>query len=159
MPLILRWPGVTKAGTTSPALVSQIDLMATFASATGYRLPAEAAEDSHDMLPYLRGESDHVRTTHVHNTFPNRYAIRHGKWLLIAAKDGYGSGRNAGWEKRHGYPPDDGEPVELYNLVEDIGQRKNLADEHPEVVTELKELLEKIRKQGHSAPRLAAKQK
>ena len=40
-------------------------------------------------------------------------------------------------------------------LVEDIGQRNNLAAEHPERVAELQNLLKQIREQGYSAPRLA----
>ena len=59
------------------------------------------------------------------------------------------------WEKKHGYPDDDDQPAELFNLVEDIGQRNNLAAEHPERVAELQKLLKQIREQGYSAPRLA----
>ena len=155
VPFIIKWPGVTEAGTVSDALVSQIDLMATFASALSYALPDDAAEDSHDLLPVLSGEADQVRDTHIHNTFENQYAIRHGKWLLVDAKDGYRSGRNEAWEKRHDYPADDDQAVELYNLEEDLGQRHNVAISHPEVVTELQHLLKTIREQGYSAPRLA----
>ena len=43
----------------------------------------------------------------------------------------------------------------LYNLREDIGQRNNLAEKQPEKVKELQALLNKIRDQGYSAPRLA----
>jgi arylsulfatase A len=154
VPFILRWPGVTKSGATTDVLVSQIDLLATFASAVGYKLPDNSAEDSHDMLPYLLGKSDHIRTTHVHNTFAKNYAIRDRNWLLVAAKDGYGTARNAGWEKRHGYPADDAGPVELFDLSQDIGQRKNVAGQHPDVVSQLKQQLATIRQQGHSAPRL-----
>jgi arylsulfatase A len=155
VPFIVRWPGLTKPGSVSKALVSQIDLMSTLASAVGFELPATAAEDSHDMLPYLRGQADVIRTTHVHNTNANSYAIRHGDWLLIAAKDGYASKRDVAWEKRHDYTADDDSSVELYNLADDIGQRKNLQAEHPQKVAELQELLAKIRQQGYSAPRLA----
>jgi len=154
VPFILRWPGVTKAGATTTALVSQIDLMATFASLVRYKLPDDAAEDSHDMLPYLQGESDHVRTTHVHNTFAKNYAIRHRNWLLVNAKDGYGTARNPGWEKRHGYPADDAGTLELFDLSQDIGQRKNVAGKHPDVIIQLKQQLATVRQQGHSAPRL-----
>ena len=62
---------------------------------------------------------------------------------------------NAAWEEKRGYPADNKLPVELYNLKDDIGQKHNLAEEHPDKVTELQALLAKIRKQGHSAPRLA----
>lgn len=144
VPFLLRWPGVTKPSSTTDALVSQIDLMATFASAVGFDLPENAAEDSHDMLPFLTGRAEQVRTTHVHNTFANQYAIRHGDWLLINAKNGYRSRGFQEWEKRRDYPADDNQPVELYNLADDIGQRNNVAKLHPERVTEMQALLKKI---------------
>lgn len=65
------------------------------------------------------------------------------------------SGRNAAWEKKHGYEPDDKQAVELYNLKDDIGQKHNLAGKHPEKVKQLSDLLKRIREQGYSAPRLA----
>ena len=153
VPTIIKWPGLTKPGTVSAALISQIDFIATFASTLNFELPENAAEDSHDLLPLLKGEKESVRTTHVHNTTPNSYAIRHGKWTLIDAKTGYVSGVDKDWEKRHGYKPDDKSPVELYDMEKDIGQKNNLAEEHPEIVKELQTLLKKIREQGYSAPR------
>ena len=65
------------------------------------------------------------------------------------------SARNAAWEARRGYAPDDGAPVELYNLRTDLAQKHNVAAAHPDKVAELQALLRKIREQGHSAPRLA----
>jgi arylsulfatase A len=151
VPTILRWPGITKPGTTTGALFSQVDLIATLAAFTGFELPDNAAEDSHNFLPYLRGETNQSpRTTHLHNTNPNGYAIRHGDWVLIDQKDGYVSRRNAGWEQRHGYPADDTAPVELYNLKTDLAQKHNVATAHPEKVAELQTLLKTIREQGHS---------
>ena len=157
VPFVVRWPGVAKAGAVSDALVSQIDLMATFASVLGFSLPdTNAAEDSHDILPLLKGMAgEPIRTTHVHNTGPGSYAIRHGEWLLVDGKNGYGSGRNDAWEKKHGYAKDDMLEVELYNLKADPGQRKNVAAEQTEKVAELRALLKKIQEDGHSAPRLA----
>jgi arylsulfatase A len=155
VPFVIRWPGVVKAGGVSAALISQIDLMATFAALTGYELPRTSAEDSHDFLPYLRDPSvKPPRTTMVHNTLKNAYAIRHGDWLLVDAKTGNARPVPAAWMKKHDTPPDDGLPVELYDLAKDPGQRKNLADAHPEKVVELQALLKKTREQGHSAPRL-----
>ena len=128
--------------------------MATLAAALGYKLPDNAAEDSHDLLPLLKGEVESVRSTHVQNTSTGRYAIRHGDWLLVDSKDGYVSRRDPAWEARHGYPPDDDRPVELYNLKDDLPQKQNVAAAHPEKVAELQALLKRIREQGHSAPRL-----
>ncbi len=155
VPYIIKWPGVAKPGRVSDALVSQIDLMATLASIVGFDLTSDSAEDSHDLVPLLKGEQEQVRTTHVHNTSPNQYAIRHEDWLLINTKTGYVSGRNDAWEERHDYSQDDNQPVELYNLKSDIGQRHNLAKQEPEKVAELQSLLIKIQEQGHSAPRLS----
>lgn len=154
VPFIVRWPGVTKAGSTCDALVSQIDIMATLAGALNFELPGDAAEDSHDLMPLLKGNSVPVRTTHVHNTKVDRYAIRHGDWLLVDGKDGYHSGRNKFWEEKHGYPADGKDTVELYDLSADPGQRKNLASANVEKVHELQVLLKTIREQGFSAPRL-----
>lgn len=154
VPFVMRWPEVIQAGRVSGALVSQIDIMATAAAITGATLPDDAAEDSHDLLPHLQGRTDAVRTTHVHNTFKDNYAIRHGDWLLVDTKTGYHSKVDPAWEKKHRYPTDDKQPAELYNLREDISQKHNLAARHPAKVTELQALLKKIREQGHSAPRL-----
>ena len=95
-----------------------------------------------------------MRNTHIHNTRKDQYAIRHGDWLLVDANNGYVSGRNKTWEAKRNYPADDAKPIELYNLKNDPGQKKNLAGQHAEKVAELKALLKKIRNQGYSAPRL-----
>ena len=42
-------------------LVSQIDVMATIASIVGYELPADQAEDSHDLQPLITGATKEVR--------------------------------------------------------------------------------------------------
>jgi arylsulfatase A len=146
VPFVVRWPGVTKPGTTSDALVSQVDFMASFAALLEYALPEGEAADSHNMLPYLRGEAKEVRPTCVQNTNANGYVLREGDWLLVAAKDGYVTARNKEWETRHDYPADDKEqPVELYNLREDIGQRKNLAAANPDRVKQMQATLKEIR--------------
>jgi len=154
VPFLVKWPGVVPPDTACPALVSQIDLMATIAAVVGAKLPTNAAEDSHDLLPLFKGDKAPVRETHVHNTFANTYAIRHGDWVLVDTESGYGSKVNPVWEKRHAYPADDSQPAELYNIRDDIAQKKNLAAAHPEKVEELRSLLKKIQQQGHSAPRL-----
>ena len=155
VPFVVRWPGVTKAGSVSDSLVSQIDLLATFAEALDFKLPDDAAEDSHSLLPTLRDPTQSVRSADVHCSHREDFAIRQGDWGLIVAGDGYVSPRNADWEAKRSYAPDDKDPVELYNLEADIGQRTNVAVRYPERVREMRSLLQTIREQGHSAPRLA----
>ncbi len=146
VPFIIRWPGVIEPGSVSHALISQIDLMATFAAAIGFEIPEGQAIDSFNFLPYLKGGAKAPRTQMVHNTRKEHYAVRDGDWVLIDAKTGY-TGRAAPkeWLEKHNYPPDDGQPVKLYNLREDIGQRYNLAAKHPQRVKEMQTLLERIR--------------
>lgn len=146
VPFFIRWPGRTMAGEACNALVSQIDIMATLANALNFQLPTEAATDSINLLPLLDGKVKQVRTTHVHNTFKNKFAIRHGQWNLVVGKDGYVSKRDSDWETRHDYPPDDETKFELYDITADPGQRYNLATKHPEIVNDLKSRLDSIRK-------------
>lgn len=161
VPFIIRWPGITKQGSVSDALISQIDLMATLASATGYKLPDHAAEDSHDFLPWLTGVSKSPpRSIHIHNTNSKSYAIRRGEWVLVDAKSGYTSRKpTASWIRKHGAIQGAATRSQLFNLKQDIGQLQDVSSSHPELVTELRATLKNIRNQGHSAPRLASKTK
>lgn len=57
--------------------------------------------------------------------------------------------------KKRNVPAYSGLEVGLYNLAEDIGQRYNLAERHPEKVRNLQTLLHEIRNNPHTAPRLS----
>ncbi len=156
VPTIIKWPGVIKPGTMSEALFSQADLMATFATYLKFDLPPDSAEDSYDFFPYFIGISaTPPRTTLVHNTFENQYAIRHLNWVLIDHPTGTDRKPPKAWMKKHNVPAYTNSKVGLYNLAEDIGQRNNLADKHPEKVAEMKSLLKSIRTSKHTAPRLS----
>jgi arylsulfatase A len=157
VPFLLKWPGVTSPGSASDALVSQVDLMATLADAVGYDIPADMAVDSHDLLPWLTGrEAEPPRTTIVHNTSPDHYAIRHGSMLLVDAASGVVDPRKrappAAWNTKHGYAPEDTAAAKLFDLAADPGQRRNLAAERPETVSELRNLLRQTREAARSAP-------
>jgi arylsulfatase A len=155
VPYIVKWPGKVAAGKVSHELVSQIDVMATVAAVVGYKLPKDQAEDSHDLLPLIMGESSKgPRSTHIHNTRADQFAIRSGDWILLDTTHGYMSGRNAAWENKYGYKKDDNKIGQLFNIKEDIGQKNNIIDKYPEKAKELKALMQKIRQQGYSAPRL-----
>jgi arylsulfatase A len=158
VPFFIKWPGTTTPGEISHALVSQIDLMATLAAIVESELPVDQAEDSYSLLPLLQGKTDSVRRAHVHNTFDEQYAIRDGHWVLVNAKGPRGSRGNPPWEEKHGYPQSQRQPAELYDLKTDVGQRHNVAAEYPEMVATLKALLEKIREDGYSAPRISTTQ-
>ena len=155
VPFMIKYPGVTMAGTVNDALVSQIDIMATLASVVGYDLPEKnAAEDSHDLLPLLKGQVKSIRTSHIHNTFDHTWAFREGDWVLVTGKSGHHSRVTKEWLKKHDYPKTESKQSRLFNLREDIGQRNDLAAKHPEKVKAMEASLARIREQGYSAPRL-----
>ena len=126
VPFLLKWPGVTKPGAVTDALISQVDVMATLAELTNFELPRDAAADSHDFLPWLKGETRHHRdprwfTTPVPRNTPSAPAT--GCWWMPSrcrAPTAAGVGEET--QATAGRRP----PVELYNLKDDIGQRHNL---------------------------------
>jgi arylsulfatase A len=147
VPLLVRWPGVVPAGKVSDGLISQIDLYATLAAIVAADIPAGSAEDSFSQLALLKGEGASARDTLVHNTNADGYALRHGDWVLIDAKIGSVSAVPAWFDEANGYVKNT-HAGELYNLRDDLSQKKNLYGERPELVAELKSRLEAIKKKG-----------
>jgi arylsulfatase A len=144
VPLIVRWPGKVPAGAATEGLISQIDLFATLASMVGYRIAAGAAEDSVNQLDLWLGHGPSARSTLVHDTAAGIYAVRHGDWLYIDHKTGGITPVPAWFDQENGYAPNP-HVGELYNLREDLGQKRNLFVDHPEKVAELKARLASIR--------------
>ena len=142
MPFIVRWPATVKAGSTCGQLVSQADIMATLAEILGTPLPDTAGEDSFSFLPLLKGDDQPVREHVVACSISGVPSLRQGPWKLILAP---GSG---GWGKGG----DQSQPVQLYNLDDDLGETKNLAAAQPERVAQMQALLEKLITDGRSTP-------
>jgi arylsulfatase A-like enzyme len=149
VPFIANWPARIKPA-VSDALVGQIDLLATFAAMTGQELPNEAAPDSHSVLPALLGESKTGREYVIQHA--NGQSIRKGNWKLVP-NPRPNQGRNAaartgvqGAAQANRQRPG----PELFDLSKDPGETTNVAAENAAVVTELRELLEKIRAEGRS---------
>lgn len=140
VPFIVRWPGVVEPGTSSDALVHQADLLATFAAIFATPLPADAGEDSFNLLPLLEGRKQAIREHAVSAASSGLPAVRMGHWKYIP---GRGSG---GWGKGG----DQTQPIQLYNLATDLGETKNLAAANPERVAEIQQLFEKLITDGRS---------
>ena len=135
VPFIVRWPGMVEPGSVSHRLVHQADLIRTIADVVGAELPDHAGEDSFSLMPLLEGEDRPVRQTAVSASIRGVPALRDGPWKFIPAR---GSG---GW----GAGGDQSQPVQLYNLADDLGETNNLAEAMPEKVAEMKALLAKIK--------------
>ncbi len=147
VPFVIRWPGVVPAGKVNDGILSQIDVFATIATVVGADILAGSGEDSYSQLMLIKGESLSARDTVVHNTNANDYALRHGDWVLIAAKTGAVSKVPAWFDQAHGYTPNT-QPGELYNLRDDLAQKHNLYAEQPDKVRELSTLLKQVRGKG-----------
>ena len=142
VPFFVRWPGKVQAGSQSKQLICLTDLIATCAEILGSRLPDNAGEDSVSFLPLLKGGDQPVRENAVSASIGGTPAVRLGRWKYIPAP---GSG---GWGKGG----DQSQPVQLYNLADDLGEANNLAAAMPEKVAEMKALLEKLIIAGRSTP-------
>lgn len=151
VPFIVEWPKTALKNAVSEKTICTTDFFATCAEITGYQMADTEAEDSFSLLPLIKGEKDvDIREFTVHHSMNGSFAIKKGVWKLILCPD------SGGWS----YPkPQDIKkdklklpPIQLYNLIADIGETNNLAGVFPEKVSELKAALKKIILDGRSTP-------
>jgi arylsulfatase A-like enzyme len=146
VPFIVKWPGQIEAGSVSNELISQTDIMATLANITGIDLPEDAAPDSYDFSPVLKGEEYNppIREVAIHNTYKDIWGIRKGDWLYINNSTGGHRKMPAYFQELLGYSDFTTEGL-LFNMKDDPEQRINLFEKYPERVRELSEILETYR--------------
>ncbi len=154
VPFIVRWPGKIASGSTSDQTVCLTDIMATCAAITGTALPDSAAQDSFNILPLLLNKESGgtVRPYTLHQTISLALAIRKGPWKYLDHRGSGGNNYNNPELKPFALAdnaPD--APGQLYNLESDPRETVNLYFKHPEIVQELKALLEKSKAEGRSA--------
>ena len=119
VPMIIRWPDVLPKNTAYSNPVMSLDLFPTFCAAAGVEL-SHLDLDGVDLLPFLREQK--IGDPHEHIFWRNgtNWAVRAGKWKMIKARD----------------------HVWLFDLSGDIGERTNVARDHPGVVESLGKELE-----------------
>lgn len=130
VPFLVRWPGTIAGGSVNHQLVGVQDLMATVAAIVGHDLPADAAEDSANLLPTMLNASKSVRQDLVHHSRSGEFAIRDGDWKLITDSNR--------------------KPVHLFNIGNDLAEKNDRYDKHPEVVERLADKLEHQCQSGRS---------
>ena len=139
VPFILSWRGTVEPGESS-ALVCQIDLFASLAAMVGQPLPSNAALDSFNILPAFLGKSSTGRKELITEGASGKIILHQENWVFIPPYQGPAVNIYTNIELGNSSEP------QLYNLDEDISQRKNVAAEHPSIVEQmsnrLKELLE-----------------
>ncbi len=144
VPCIVRWPGKVPAGRTSDALWATIDFLPTFTALSGVKPPMDRAIDGIDQTALLLGQTEEGRETFIYDQVGDGDAnmgvgIRKGNWKMLLP------GRKP--EQDHRFLMDFGtNGLELYDLDSDIGEKNNVVDDHPEVVKELRETLDSVKK-------------
>tara|TARA_Y100000588_G_scaffold320663_1_gene351413 strand:- start:843 stop:1943 length:1101 start_codon:yes stop_codon:yes gene_type:complete len=153
VPLIIRWPGHAPVGKVYREMVSSTDVFPTLVASAGLQMPKGQPTDGVDLLPFINGKNTSkphewlcwqnrswlprkkggygVPTPKVHNS-----AIRKGNWKLVRLNEKIDSDA----------PP----PAwQLYDLKNDIGEQKDLAEQHGDVVKELGAQFDKWRSSMH----------
>lgn len=135
---IARWPGKIKAGTTD-ALFSQIDLMSSFATLTGQKLPDGSGPDSFDNLQTFLGKSKTGREWIVEQSASSKLSVIKGDWKYIEPGPGQKIQVNTNTETGNDPNP------QLYNLKNDLGEKNNVAGQNPEMLKQMEALLKSVR--------------
>jgi arylsulfatase len=120
VPLIARWPGHIEPGSTTDFISAFWDFLPTFAELAGSDVPADI--DGLSMVPTLSGvPSRQLEHDYLYWEFQGRQAVRMGPWKAY----------RIGLEG----------PIELYDLVSDIGEQRDVAGEHPDVVAQIVDIM------------------
>jgi|WetSurMetagenome_2_1015567.scaffolds.fasta_scaffold32190_2 arylsulfatase A len=122
VPCVMRWPRGLPAGALTRQAAITMDLTATILAAAGAEQHAGRTLDGIDLLPMLRGERPPVERMfcwRVDRSDRRQKAIRYGKWKYVQ----------------------DGMVEMLFDLEADIGERRDLGYQHPEVLRDLQKRL------------------
>lgn len=147
VPFVVRWPGHVASGRVSDEIVTLMDLFPTFASLAGAPLPDHKI-DGHNIWPLLAATPGARSPTEAFYYYAGSWlqAVRAGKWKLQLARTKLPEPRYgwcAGWFMKGTTLM---EQDQLYDLDADIGESKDVADEHPDVVARLRKLANAARK-------------
>lgn len=141
VPTILWWPGTIPAGTSSDEITGMHDILPTFAALAGAKIPDGHRLDGLDVSGVFLGKSD-AKGHEVFHYFRGfeLQAIRQGSWKLhFGATVPANAKGNANAKAKGG---NGGRPVglALFDLESDPGELTNVADAHPEIVKQLRDL-------------------
>lgn len=132
VPCIVRWTGHIAAGTVSDRVTGHEDWYPTLLELVGYSGSLPAGLDGISLAPTLLGKPQPPRPF-LYREFPSsggQQSIRIGDWKAI---------RQNMLPKKKGVQPD--LTIHLYNLASDPSETKDVAAEHPDVVTQAERLL------------------
>lgn len=132
VPMIVRWPGRVRAGQVSRHVWGHWDFLPTAAEIAGVRPPGRL--DGRSMLSAILGRRAATQQ-YLYWEFHERgfkQAVRTGDWKAVRLA------------------PD--KPLELYDLRSDLGETRDVAAWHPEVVRRIEGYLRTARSESHLWP-------
>jgi arylsulfatase A-like enzyme len=122
VPFIVQWKGHVPAGKTYDQPVISLDIAATSLAAAHYSPKTDKALDGVNLLPFLEGKKADSPHAALYWRFGSQMAIRKGDFVLV---------RPSMSEKPYS---DVAMKPMLFDLTKDIGQKKDLAAQQPEMV-------------------------
>ncbi len=127
VPMIAYWPGKIAGGSTSDHISAFWDFLPTVCDILQVDKPVNI--DGISFLPELLGkkQKSHEYLYWEFNRQNGKQAVRLGKWKAV----------------RLNMDENPIAPIELYDLTIDIGESKNLAPEHPEIVKQIEQIMKK----------------
>ncbi len=115
VPCIVRWPGKIPAGSTSSEFLTSLEIFPMLCAATGTKPPKGNTLHGFDMLPVLQGKKKSPRQEMFWQRRLDKGArVGHWKWVE--------SGRGNG----------------LFDLHNDVAEKKDLSKERPEILKMMK---------------------
>lgn len=160
VPFIVHWPGKVKPSVNTE-LVTSLELYPTLANIGGAALPSDRIIDGYDITDLLLSKTDKSPRDTVYYYMTDKLeAVRMGDYKLFVSRppekavnieengtlDLYVLQEDVeGKTKNRTAIPGNELVYELYNLSEDIGETKNIYDEHPDIVAQIMKKVEACR--------------
>ncbi|HEX3147521.1 MAG TPA: sulfatase [Gemmataceae bacterium] len=136
-PTLAWWPGKIAAKSVSDVVAGTIDVLPTCITIAGGKVPAVPVIDGRDLSPVLFGTSkESPREAQYYFLGYNLQAVRQGPWKLAIVPQLDPAQKDTAEASKTN--------PRLYNLVDDIGETTNVADQHPEIVAKLTVLATKM---------------
>lgn len=133
VPAIARWPGTIQAGQVSDFVWAGWDFLPTAAELAGARPPKDI--DGVSIVPVLTGKSAPPKRDYLYWEFHERgfhQAVRQGDWKLVRQGPAF--------------------KTELFNLKDDIGETRDLAAQHLDIVKKMEVLFRTARTENPKFP-------
>ncbi len=137
VPCLMRGPGIP-AGTECGDLIGTIDMLPTIATLSGKALPDGNNQiDGMDASAPVLGKGESRRDVFLYYTSRGEIeGIRMAEWKLLVKKPNQRKKKGKKAQKA-GKQEEPKPQIHLFNLVEDMGEANNLAEEYPDIVKKL----------------------